>query len=211
VHAPHFAPVEIMPGDAVIFFNPLFYQTISNEAKETVVEHELWHVYLDNAFPKYRQEINFIAMGMAFSFRFLIANFLQPFEHFFLRSAALEAGRCDFAVRDANLQMPKQLSVVKKLDRDQMLISATCVGLLFEYFIPFIFRESKFARENLDMIRQTITGISDKAVFERSFMFANEIFRACTDRHTDPIMEDLENPVSQLWIDYIKKYAPQLL
>ena len=201
------APHKVEVGDGIFLFNPAFYASLKGDEKRILIEHELWHLYLNRAFPRYKNEIKALYLNMSFRHPFLINNFLKRFEHYFLRSAAIQAGRFQFAMEDSELELEKALFKISELKDNPLEAAGACTGLILAHVLPFKTYIS-FAEKYLKKIREKIVGISDENVFKNSFSLATDIMNICLEDNREVRMEDLETPVSCLWLVFIEDYFP---
>lgn len=202
---------------------------------EGSIEHELWHFYLKSAFPKYNSAIKHLELILKIRFPFLINNFLKRFEHFFLRSAAIEAGRYQFAASDSDLELDLALSQIQELKSNPMEIASSYTGMILAHAFPFrsytplftsnlerikdnalrlnMFRD--FYSHDMALFRERIKDIykefTDENIFRAFFDHAKSILEFCREDNGEIRMEELETPVHSLWLLFIENYFPSIL
>ncbi|MEE8638386.1 MAG: hypothetical protein V3T21_05005 [Candidatus Margulisiibacteriota bacterium] len=199
------------------------------------IEHELWHIYLKSAFPEYNNAIKHLELILKIRFPFLINNFLKRFEHFFLRSAAIEAGRYEFAANDSKLELDLALSQIQELRDNPMEIASSYTGMILAHAFPFRSYTPLFTsnRERIkdnalrlnmfrafyshDMalfrgrIKEIYKGSSDENIFSAFYEHAKSIWKFCQEDKGEIRMEDLTTPVHCLWSIFMENYFPALL
>ncbi|KPJ66104.1 hypothetical protein AMJ44_09000 [candidate division WOR-1 bacterium DG_54_3] len=221
-------------GENTLSFDPAYYASLTEEKRKVSIEHELWHVYLNSAFPGYQREIKHLGWTMKTRFRFL-SHFLKRFEHFFLRSAAIEAGRYQFAASDSDLGLDLALSQIPELKASPVEIASSYVGMILAHAFPFrsfkpLFNshleriKDETRRQNMfraffshnltlfrERIKKTYKEFSDENIFRAFYDHAESIFNFCREEKDEIRMEDLATPVFCLWLVFLENYFPSLL
>jgi hypothetical protein len=225
---------ELADQESVLSFDPAYYESLTEETRKIAIEHELWHIYLNSAFPGYTREIKHLGWTMKTRFRFL-SHFLKRFEHFFLRSAAIQAGRYQFATSDSDLGLDLALSQIPELKASPVEIASSCTGMILAHAFPFRSYQPLFnshlekikdGARHLDLFRtffshdQTLfrerikkihREFSDENILKAFYDHARSIFDFCQEGKDEIRMQDLATPVSCLWLIFIENYFPSLL
>jgi len=215
------------PSEAVewtLSFNPNYFNTLKDE-KITRIEHELWHFYLSMIFPSL--DIKKLELVMKLSCPQAIP-FVEPFVHFYLRSAALESD--SFVKKDAELDLSSFHFQRKKIEKDPTGIgpAALYCGIIFSTVFAFNLNSGypdikkdyqsilKDPREILNgpqavqFLYNKAIGFGDSEIFVRAYIQAKDIYRdVCCAGVNDLKMENFSEQLKQCWMDFIRKYQPK--
>ncbi len=215
-----FAPVGVAAGEAWITFK----QAAPPSALE--LEDQCWKLYLDCACPEFGREIGQLRRTMNQTYPVLTSFFLEHLAAGYRRTAALLAGRDEFASCDAHVGVTRDLSYLAQGPAGQfryLALTAALAGLAFNYALPF-YRGHK---ETFDLESGRITQFIEqrtgadsnlKVVFERSLRLATACFQACyglkPGHHAVP--GELQTsgfglPLWQIWDQHIREYFGGML
>jgi len=210
--------VEASIGDGAIPFKPSFYWSLSREDKPAVVEHEMWHIFLDKVFPEWESMYQSLFRGWDPDFSLL--NYFDLFlGHFFLNVVAIGSGRKDSVDTCTQFQLRGTLEDLKtKLAPAKGVYglypislpfakASLCVGLLFQNFFPFRFYGlTELMNKNYQAIKKATIQASDETTFNRAVEFAERILQECMLGNDDVRVEDLTKPIHDLWLGFINDF-----
>ncbi len=186
----------------VVAFNPKYLAGRKPQDQSDAVEHELWHLYLRVAFPRFAENRSLVSASLAFVAPQLLPSFWLSSEHFFLRTAAILSGRADFAARDSRVSLAHHLancSSPEFMRIPEVHLDFVAAGFFLDFVLPFCScggtagDVAKTNTRDLLIWMLTIPGLSGRA-----FQLADELTAVCRDRSGNVRVDDSMLKVSDL-------------
>lgn len=206
---------ELSAGDWDRHFNPAYFKGPKDPNMLTKIEHDLWHIYIIKVFPTLNMDIATLGGSMYDSYPSITEHFLEPFAHFWLRSAALEGGSFGFAVKDSKSDLSRFLSRLSETgkkngsakDIERAIIYC---GTLFSTVLPFRIekRWESFEKEHNNMILSEAVRSKSLDVHKPAQKFTDEIYDAIVMRREDKNdlqTEGLSSWMPMRWMDFLRQ------
>jgi hypothetical protein len=200
----------VVAGDQFIGFDPKAdFDWEDEELLSRVMEHEMWHVFLDGAFPKFGA-YSLSAQGKTQDYFF--PHFLNPFSHFFLRVAASEAGSNDFLLWDLMYEFNGRKPYIQAAQGEihHFGLAATLYsGLLFSHVFPLeMFPEtSRVAPLFKDKVVQLFDGILDEDGRRVTEAFSRELFSGSRMDNGDVDPNWYRGKLIKMWNRFLKEHG----
>jgi len=178
--AARFSDGQLTAGDALLTVNPFTYFTGEAKDRSGVVQHALWHVFLNKIFPGLAEDVAKMrkATGAA---PYFTEYFLDPYSHFFMRVAAMEARCVDFAIDDAVRELGERVPAINRLKPGNLSLlqgAALFSGLLFSHVFNFaLFPEAGLSVSNYDGIKRFMGQFMAPELIERTEDFSRRLFQ----------------------------------